>query len=76
MPQIFKALATIMAWILWIASLIIGFTTLIIGIFAGDLFSTGADMPMSYLILFALAGFYAIIAVVIMILRKMMEEKL
>ena len=73
MPQIFKALATTTAWILWICGLVMGFSTMIIGIIAGELFSTEATVPMSYPILFAVAGAYAILAVVIMILRKNME---
>ena len=73
MPQIFKALATITAWILWISSLVMGFSTLIIGTIAGDLFNPTVVMPMSYPATFAVAGFYAILAVVIMILRKKME---
>ena len=73
MPQIFKALATIMAWILWISSLVMGFGTLIIGIIAGDLFNPAQPVPMAYPVEFPVAGFYAILAVVIMILRKKME---
>ncbi len=73
MPDIFKALATITAWILWICSLVMGFGTLIIGIIAGDLFNPDAVTPMTYPVMFAVAGAYAILAVVIMILRKKME---
>ncbi len=73
MPQIFKALATIMAWILWIFALVTGFSTLIMGIISGDLYNPDKLMPMSYPATFAVAGFYAILAVVIMILRKKME---
>ena len=73
MPQIFKALATITAWILWIVSLVIGFGTCILGIIAGDLFNPESVLPMTYPAMFAVAGFYAILAVVIMILRKKME---
>jgi len=50
-----------------------GFSTLIIGTIAGDLFNPKAMTPMTYPALFAVAGFYAILAVVIMILRKKME---
>jgi hypothetical protein len=73
MPPIFKALATIMAWLLWIFALVTGFSTLAIGIIAGDLFSTEVIPPMAYTALFAVAGFYAILAIVIMVLRKKME---
>ena len=73
MPQIFKALATITAWILWVSSLVMGFGTLIIGIIAGDLFNPARAVPMTYPATFAVAGFYAILAVVIMRLRQKME---
>jgi len=73
MPQYFKALATITAWILWIAALVMGFSTFIMGTIAGDLFSTTEVAPIAYDITFAVAGFYGILAVVIMILRKKME---
>jgi uncharacterized membrane protein len=73
MPPIFKALATIMAWILWIFALVTGVSTLALGIIAGDLFSTEVIPPIAYTALFAVAGFYAILAVVIMLLRKKME---
>ena len=73
MPQIFKALATITVWILWIVSLVMGFGTFIMGTIAGDLFNPESVLPMTYPAMFAVAGFYAILAVVIMILRKKME---
>jgi hypothetical protein len=74
MPNIFKALASITAWILWISSLVMGFSTMIMGIISGDLYNVGREMPISYPITWAVAGFYAILAVVIMILRKRMEK--
>jgi hypothetical protein len=73
MPPIFKALATIMAWILWIFALVTGFSALAMGIISGDLFSTEVTPPMAYPALFAVAGFYAIAAIVVMLLRKKME---
>ncbi|MFC2013405.1 hypothetical protein ACFLU8_00725 [Chloroflexota bacterium] len=72
MPQIFKALATIMAWILWIISLVMGFSTFITGTISGDLYGS-EELSMAYPATFAVAGFYAILAVVIMILRKKMD---
>jgi len=72
MPDIFKALATITAWILWIVALVMGFSAFAMGIIHGDLFGAEAT-PMSYAAIFAVAGFYALAAVVIMILRKKME---
>jgi hypothetical protein len=70
MPDIFKALATIMAWILWIVALVMGF-----GTFIRAMITLGPRdvTPMVYPGTWAVAGFYAIAAVVIMILRKKME---
>ena len=73
MPQIFKALATITVWILWISSLVMGFSTLIIGTIAGDLFNPTVVTPMSYPATFAVAGFYAIVALIAMKIRKGLE---
>ena len=72
MPDIFKALASIMAWILWIFALVMGFSTMAMGIIHGDLYGAEAH-PMAYSVSFAIAGFYAILAVVIMRLRQKME---
>jgi uncharacterized membrane protein len=73
MPQIFKALATIMAWILWIFALVMGFSAFIMGIISGDLYNTTKAPHMAYAALFAIAGLYAIFAAVIMLIRKKME---
>ncbi len=73
MPNIFKALATIMVWILWISSLVMGFSTLIVGTIAGDLFNPSAVAPMPYPAFFAVAGFYAIVALIAMKIRKGLE---
>lgn len=72
MPDIFKALATIMAWILWIIALVMGFSTFIVGTISGELYG-GGGLSMAYPATFAVAAFYALAAVVIMILRKKME---
>ncbi len=73
MPPIFKALATIMAWMLWIVAIIMGWGTFAYGIVRGDLFSTDVPPPMVIPALWAVSCFYAIAAIVIMILRKKME---
>lgn len=73
MPQIFKALASIMAWILWISGLVMGFSTLIIGTIAGDLFNVAQPMPMVYPAGFAVALAFGIGAVVVMKIRKDLE---
>jgi hypothetical protein len=73
MPPIFKALATIMAWILWICALVMGFSTFAMGVITGALYNPAKETPMIYPIAWAVAGFYAILAVFIMLLRKKME---
>jgi hypothetical protein len=73
MPDIFKALTTIAAWILWIAAWVTGFSTLIVGIISGNLYTNTGPAPAAYAAWLAVAGFFAIAAVVIMILRKKME---
>jgi hypothetical protein len=77
MPQNFKALASILVWILWIAGVVMGFSVLILGIARGHLFVVNtAPMPEgldSYVAWFACALAYGIGAVVVMILRKKME---
>ena len=73
MPSIFKALATTMVWVLWICALVTGFSTLAMGIISRDLYNSDTTTPMVYPALFAVAGFYAILAAVIMLLRKKME---
>ena len=73
MPSIFKALASITAWILWISGLVMGFSTLILGTMAGDLFNATEEAPISYAISFAVALAYAVGAVVVMLIRKKLE---
>jgi len=73
MPNIFKALATTTAWILWICAIITGFSTATMGIISGSLFTPGKPPPMVYPAFFAVAIFYGISAVVVMLLRKKME---
>jgi len=73
MPDIFKALATITAWILFLCAMVMGLSTFIMGIINEDLFSS-TPTPMAYPASFAVAAFYALAAVVIMILRKKMEK--
>ena len=72
MPPVFKGLTSIMAWILWISALVLGFGSLIMGIARKDLFG-GAAPPMVYAAMFAVAGFYAIVAAMVMMIRKKME---
>jgi hypothetical protein len=73
MPDVFKALATVGAWILFICGMVMGFSTFITGIVNEDLYSS-TSVPMIYPASFAVAAFYVLAAVVIMILRKKMEK--
>ena len=74
MPDIFKALATITAWVLFIIGWVMGLSTLIGGIIGGYLYSgTGEAPPLVYPIFFAVAISSFVLAVVVMILRKKME---
>lgn len=73
MPPIFKPLATIMAWVLWIAALLMGIGTFIGGTIRGEVFSSEVAPPISLAIMWAVACFYGIAAIVVMILRKKME---
>lgn len=61
-----------MAWIVWICALVLGFGSLAMGIIRGDLFGPKAP-PMVYAAMFAVAGFYAIVAAVVMLVRKKLE---
>ena len=72
MPPIFKALATITAWVLFILSWTTGLSTLMSGIISGRLYGPEPP-PMVMLGFFALAFAYAIGAVVVMKLRQILE---
>ena len=72
MPQIFKALATIGAWTLFIFAWIIGISIFIQGIIIGELY--GSEIPsMEMWAGSAVALAFAVGSVVVMILRKKME---
>ena len=72
MPDIFKALASIAAWILYIFAFIIGFSLFIQGILIGELF--GSEIPsMELWAGSTVALAFGVGAVVVMILRKKME---
>ena len=72
MPQIFKALATTMVWVLWISGLVMGFSVFFHGVILGDLYGP-EPAPMSYWAGFAVALAYGVGAVVVMKLRKTLE---
>ena len=73
MPNIFKALASIMVWILWLSGLVMGFSTLALGTMGGDLFNPNAVMPMEYPVAFAVALAFGIGSAVVMLIRKKLE---
>jgi hypothetical protein len=73
MPGVFKPLATIMAWVLWVSGMVMGFSTLIVGTIAGDLFNPAQPVPMAYPAMFVVALAYGVGAVVVMRLRQKME---
>jgi hypothetical protein len=62
-----------MVWILWIFALVMGFSSLAMGIISGDLYNSSVTPPVVYPFLFAVAGFYAVLAAVIMLIRKKLE---
>ena len=73
MPQIFKALASIMVWVLWICGMVMGFSTMIVGTIAGDLFNAAKPVPMAYPAMFAVALGFGLVALVGMKIRKDLE---
>lgn len=73
MPNYFKGLASIMAWVLWLAGLVTGFSYLVMGIITGDLYNVNAPPPMAYNIGFFVALAMGVGSVVVMLLRKKME---
>ena len=65
-----KALATILVWVLWIAGMVMGFSTLIFGTIGGDLFNPNREMPMVYAVSFAASAFFGLVALYGMKIRK------
>ena len=73
MPQIFKALASILVWVLWLAGMVMGLGTLAMGLMAGHLFNPAEAAPMSYAVHFAVSLAFGIGAAVVMLIRKKLE---
>jgi hypothetical protein len=73
MPDIFKALASIMAWGLWIGSWVMLICTLTAG-FMNDKFFGSEALPMVFPALFAVSLALGVGSVVVMVLRKKMEK--
>ena len=72
MPNIFKALATIIAWVLWVSSLIMLVSVVLMGIITGTMYGSESP-PMVVPVFFLVATAQAVSAVVIMRLRQKME---
>ncbi len=72
MPQIFKALASVAAWVLFIFAFIIGVSLFIQGIVIGELY--GSEIPsMEMWAGSAVSLAFGVGSVVVMILRKKMD---
>ena len=69
MPDIFKALATILAWGFFVVAWVMGLSTFVMGLITGALYG-GQPMPMTFPASFAVALAYGVGAVVVMIPRK------
>ena len=72
MPDIFKALATIQAWAMFISSWVIGLLVLVTGLITGRLFGP-EPWPMVIPVFSAVSLAFGVSAVFVMILRKKME---
>ena len=72
MPPIFKALASIMAWGLWIGAWLMILSTLTSAIISGRLFGTEAP-PMVFPVSLAVGLAFGIGAAVVMLIRKKLE---
>jgi hypothetical protein len=74
MPPVFKSLATITAWGLFIFAWVMGLSALVMGVVSGSLFNADQETaPIGFAVFWAVAGFYAVASVVVMLLRKKME---
>ena len=72
MPDIFKALASITAWTMFIVFWVMGLSTFIMGLISGALYGS-QPAPLVLPVFFAVALANGVGAVVVMILRKKME---
>ena len=72
MPDIFKALASITAWALFVLAWITGISAFIMGVVTGSLYG-GEEPPMVLAVFFAISLAMAFLAVVIMKIRKSLE---
>ncbi len=73
MPQIFKALATVGAWTLFIAGWLFALINLVVGILTGVLFTVGEKGAWEVFAYFVLAIVCVPLSVLVMKLRKKLE---
>jgi len=74
MPSVFKALASISAWFLFVLGWLVVLTSLIMGVINGTLFVPAAGPPpIQTFIAIAIAIVSITLSVVVMKLRKMLE---
>ena len=72
MPDIFKALASITAWTMFVVFWVMGLSTFIMGLVTGALYGA-QPMPMQFPVSFAVSLAFGVGAVVVMIMRKKIE---
>ncbi len=73
MPGVFKALASITAWILFIGGLITLVSVLLMTALSGQLYAVDSAPPMEFFVGLGIATFTSASAVVCMKLRHMLE---
>jgi DMSO/TMAO reductase YedYZ heme-binding membrane subunit len=73
MPPIFKALATISAWVLFIFGLLGLIGTFVMAIVGGKIFVVGVEPPLEFFMGEGISGLALILAVCAMKLRQMLE---
>ena len=73
MPQIFKALATIRAWVLFIFGLLGIVGTFVMAVVGGKIFVPGVEPPLQFFMGEGVSGLALILSVCAMKLRQMLE---
>ena len=73
MPQIFKALASISAWVLFIFGLLGLVGTFVMAVVGGKVFMPGVEPPLQFFMGEGLGGIALILSVCAMKLRQMLE---
>ena len=73
MPSIFKALATISAWVLFVFGLLGLVGTFVMAVVGGKVFMPGVEPPLQFFMGEGLGGVSLILAVCAMKLRQMLE---